>query len=159
MKDQPLTRRGSAIDKKSSFLNHLFHDRIHCSFIIGNKQVTVLRLELNVAVVTVKISALLQRELELKNVTETFWTDSNVVLGYIANETRRFHVFVANRIQKIRDHSSPSQWKHVATNVNPADCGLRGISAEDLVSKSTWIDGPRFLWENRQSHDTSIVAE
>ena len=83
--------------------------KVHCSLIIGKsrvaplKHVTIPRLELVAALVSVKISALLQRELEYENVTEWFWTDSKIVLGYIANNARRFHVFVANRVQQIRD--------------------------------------------------------
>ena len=38
---------------------------------------------------------------------EHFWTDSNVVLGYIGNEARRFHTFVANRVQRIHFSTNP----------------------------------------------------
>lgn len=75
---------------------------IHCSFVIGKarvaplKPVTVPRLELTAAVVSVKTSPSLQLELDYEGVEEVFWTDSKVVLGYIANETRRFHIFVGN---------------------------------------------------------------
>ena len=31
----------------------------------------------------------------------------------IYNEARRFHTFVANRVQAIRDHTSPDQWHYV----------------------------------------------
>ena len=57
------------------------------------------------ATLSVKISALLQKETQLLNVKETFRTDSEVVLGYIRNESRKFKVFVANRIELIRDHT------------------------------------------------------
>ena len=63
------------------------------------KPVTVPRLELTAAVVSVKTSAQLQQEWGYEDVKEVFWTDSKVVLGNIANETRRFHIFVANRVQ------------------------------------------------------------
>lgn len=43
------------------------------------------------------------------NLTEAFWTDSKIVLGYLTNGSRRFHVYVANRVQKIRDHTAVSQ--------------------------------------------------
>jgi hypothetical protein len=72
-----------------------------------SKPVTVPRLELTATVMSVKMSDFLRKELEYENIKETFWTDSKVVLGYISNEARRFHVFVANRVQKIRDVSSP----------------------------------------------------
>ncbi|KAI3371610.1 hypothetical protein L3Q82_024181 [Scortum barcoo] len=35
----------------------------------------------------------------------TYYTDSNVVLGYIHNQSRRFYVYIHNRIQRI--HQSP----------------------------------------------------
>ena len=57
------------------------------------------------AILAVKVLALLQKELQLLNVKETFWTDSEIVLEYIQNESRKFKVFVANRIEIIRDHT------------------------------------------------------
>lgn len=54
----------------------------------------------------------------------TFFIDSKVVLGYIQNESRRFYVYVANRVQLIRKISSPEQWTYVDTNENPASLDL-----------------------------------
>ena len=70
------------------------------------------RMELTAATLSVKISKLLTKELTdyfQTDVKKTFWTDSQVVLGYIRNDLKRFKVFVANRVQKIRDHSDVSQ--------------------------------------------------
>ena len=92
-------------------------DQVCCSFVMGKarvtplKPITIPRLELTAALVSVKVSEMFQHELEYDEITEVFWTDSKVVLGYISNDARRFHVFVANRVQQIRDHTSPSQWK------------------------------------------------
>ena len=47
------------------------------------KFVTIPRTELVAATLSVKISPLLPKELQLLNVKETPWTDSEVVLGYI----------------------------------------------------------------------------
>ena len=72
--------------------------QIHCSFVIGKsrvtplKPVTIPRLGLTAAVTSVKISNQLRRELQLENTEEIFWTESKVVLGYIANKSRWFHV-------------------------------------------------------------------
>ena len=127
--------------------------KVHCSLIIGKsrvaplKHVTIPRLELVAALVSVKISALLQRELEYENVTEWFWSDSKIVLGYIANNARRFHVFVANRVQQIRDHTDPSQWRYVGTRENPADLASRGTTVSEILDNSMWFHGPEFLWE------------
>ncbi|XP_072021513.1 uncharacterized protein [Amphiura filiformis] len=83
----------------------------------------------------------------MNDIKEVFWTDSMVVLGYIQNDTRRFHTFVANRVQKIRDYTDPAQWRHVKTDQNPADEASRGISPYDLVHTSKWLTGPEFLWK------------
>ena len=44
-----------------------------------------------------------------------------IVLKYIANEVRRFVTFVANRVAVIRQESDPGQWRHVRSELNPAD--------------------------------------
>ena len=135
-------------------------NRIHCSFLLGKarvtplKPVTIPRLELTAALVSVKVSQTLQEELEYDQVDEFFWTDSKVVLGYINNEARRFHTFVANRVQQIRDHTSLEQWLYIDTKNNPADDASRGLSAKSLVERKRWINGPAFLWNNEDSWKT-----
>ena len=71
-----------------------------------------------------------------------------MVLGYIQNDAKRFKVYVANRVQQIRDHSTPTQWHHVKTAENPADVASRGLNADDLVKNSDWTTGPAFLWHD-----------
>ena len=44
----------------------------------------------------------------------TFWTDSMTVIRYTANELKRFHTYVANRIA-VREESNPSHWKYITT--------------------------------------------
>ena len=69
-----------------------------------------------------------------------------MVLGYIANSVRRFHVFVANSVQEIQDKTSIKQWKYVDTKTNLADEASRGLRARELT-QSKWIPGPDFLWK------------
>ena len=111
------------------------------------KPVMIPRLELMAALLSVRVSASLREELEYDQITEVFYTDSQVVLGYIKNDARRFHVFVANRVQQIRENSTPDQWKYIETKENPADESSRGLSPQDLVNNSRWLSGPPFLWE------------
>ena len=70
-----------------------------------------LRLELVAAVLSVKIAALIRRELDIEWKNETFCIDGKVVLGYINNNTKKFKVFVANQIQQIHEGSIASQWR------------------------------------------------
>ncbi|XDV25278.1 hypothetical protein PO909_029222 [Leuciscus waleckii] len=119
-------------------------DEVHCCLVMGKSRVsptkvtTIPRLELSAAVVAVRTSDMLQRELEIQDLQEFFWTDSTVVLGYINNDARRFQVFVANRIQRIKSSTMPEQWAHVASEDNPADHASRGLTAEQLKT-SNWF--------------------
>ena len=136
------------------------HDEVHCSLVMAKsrvtplKPITVPRLELTAAVVSTKVSAFLQKELKYHKIPEVFWTDSKVVLGYISNEVRRFHTFVANRVQLIRDCTSPDQWIYVQTRDNPADDASRGLEAQELVNNKRWWNGPDFLWMPRHDKPT-----
>ena len=47
---------------------------------------------------SVKISKLLREELDVYVDDEIFWTDSQVVLGYIHSDIHRFKVFVDNGV-------------------------------------------------------------
>lgn len=107
-------------------------------------------MELTAALVSVKFSSVLLEELAITRITEWFWTDSNVVLGYISNDSRCFHVFVANRIQQIRDHTEPFQWNYVSSGENPADIASRGATADELKSGKLWFNGPTFLWTSTE---------
>ena len=61
--------------------------KIHCGLLMGKsrvtpkKYVTLPHLELVAVVLSVKIAALIRRELDIEWKNETFWTDSKVVLG------------------------------------------------------------------------------
>ena len=124
--------------------------QVHCSILMSKarvaplKPVTIPRLELQAAVTGSQIAKIIKTEIGL-NVTETFWTDSQVVLGYLKNTTKRFHVYVTNRIQQVRNSSSPESWYYVPTTINPADHASRGLSVDQLTS-SNWFTGPEFLW-------------
>ena len=86
--------------------------QVRCTLLIGKsriaplKFVSIPRLELTAATLSVKISEMLKDELDIHVDDELFWKDSKVVLGYINSDACRFKVFVANRVQQIRDHTS-----------------------------------------------------
>ena len=123
---------------------------VHVGFVIGKAKLapmsvhTVPRLELGAAVLAVEIAELASRELDLKFDDVRFYTDSKVVLGYIYNATRRFYVYVSNRVEHIRKFSSPNQWHYVPTGQNPADVATRPVHAA-LLTNTSWLTGPDFL--------------
>ena len=111
------------------------------------RPISIPRMELTAAIISVNVSSLLVKELDYENIQEVFHTDSAAVLGYINNDVRRFHKYVGNRVQHIRDHSKPEQWCHVPGKENPADEASRGLSAKQLTENTRWLRGPDILWE------------
>ena len=141
-----------------SFLRSVNEEgKIHCAFLFGKSRVTPLkavsvpRLELSAATMSVRHDKMLEREIEIPlNRQSVFWTDSMSVLRYVKNENKRFHTFVANRVSMIRDGSTPDQWRHVEGAVNPGDYTSRGMTAEALLNCERWLTGPEFLWMPEQ---------
>ena len=139
------------------------NENIYCSLIMGKervdpkKLVSIPRLELVAAVLSVKISNMIKKELQLQELDEYFWTDSRVVLGYIANDTRAFKNFVANRVHMIQENSNVKQWKYVPSKENPADDASRGMNFKKFVNIDRWFQGPKFLWKPQSSWKKSSV--
>ena len=136
---------------------------IHCAFIMGKarvtplKPVTVPRLELSAGVLAAKMDQSLKAELDLPVTESYFWTDSTSVLHYITCEARRFKTYVANRLNIIHELSSPSQWRHISTKLNPADYASRGIHPNEEIKFKTWLEGPDFLYKPEREWPEGIL--
>ncbi len=124
---------------------------ISCRFITGKchncliKRPTIPQLELIASVLAVHLSNIIKVELDWKIDSITFWTNSTTVLQYINNENRRFHCFVATRLEQIHEHTTSEQWRHVPGVLNPADDGSRGLLIEAFCPEYRWWLGPAFL--------------
>ena len=92
-----------------------------------------------------RLDRMLRQEIDMQVGESKFWSDSSCILAYIGNDSRRYHTFVANRVAAMQEASSPSQWRHVSSEQNPADDASRGFSAHALTNKSQWLRGPEFL--------------
>lgn len=102
------------------------------------------------ATLSARLGRRLGEDVEEKPDTITFHTDSTTILRYILNEQTRFHVFVANRLQVIRDLSESTQWRYVQSNENPADHASRGMDGRSILEQRKWIQGPDFLWQEEK---------
>ena len=110
------------------------------------KPVTIPRLELLATALSVKIDARLKQEWNVKLEESVFWTDSEIVLAYICDTSKRYHTFVANKISQIRSHSVSAQWHHIPGYENPSDIASRGATPMKL-KLSKWFTGPDILFQ------------
>ena len=103
------------------------------------------RMELQAAVVVVRLVEATKRS-SRKNIKSVHcWTDSQNTLAWIRAKDALFSVFVSNRVAKIHDCTRPVDWRYVPTSMNIADGASRGHCLEVLLSTSEWIKGPEFL--------------
>ncbi|XP_034396072.1 uncharacterized protein LOC117735512 [Cyclopterus lumpus] len=111
----------------------------HVGFVMGKAKLTprpeqtIPRLELCAAVLGVELADLISAELDLQLDATTFHSDSKVVLGYISNESRRFYVYVSNRVLRIRRSSHPDQWRYVSTEPRYTFCRCRPFKQHKLT--------------------------
>ena len=95
--------------------------KVNVSFVMGKarvaqkKTVSIPRMELAAATISVKIGDMLKNELEYEDIEDYYWMHSN--------ESFRFHTYVANRVPLIHEDTTPSQRRYVKTASNTTDEG------------------------------------
>ena len=118
------------------------------AFIIGKSRVapmrhlSISRLELHTAVMSVRLKEQIVKEHEMQ--INSCGLDSTTVLQWIHSSHRKQQVFVANRVAEILDTTDGSQRKHVSGINNLADIGTTAINIEKL-KRSEWLTGPAWL--------------
>ncbi|XP_055622690.1 uncharacterized protein LOC129766204 [Toxorhynchites rutilus septentrionalis] len=73
------------------------------------------------------------------------WTDSTIVLHWLAATPSTWQTFVANRVAEIQRLTPNVVWRHVPSLENPADLLSRGMISKDLMDSSLWWNGPEWL--------------
>lgn len=109
------------------------------------KQVTLPRLELCAALLGAKLAQRVKNALKVDFARSYFWTDSMITYHWIQSSPERWKTFVSNRVSVIQCLTDASEWRHVRSQDNPADCISRGISASEIKDKGLWWHGPPWL--------------
>ena len=109
------------------------------------KKQSIPRHELLGATILVRLAKALQKALPHK-LEPVYWVDSMTVLYWIKN-VKPWKQYVMNRVQEIREHTTPESWKFCPGNQNPADNPSRGMTASELVAEKSWWKGPEFLYK------------
>ena len=88
---------------------------------IKEKRLTIPMLELQAALIAVRIKEKLVKEANVQVSKLYFWSDSNAVLKFIRNENTRFPTYVMHRINEIRSSPDISDWHFVQIKLNISD--------------------------------------
>lgn len=126
------------------------NDRYYVTFVASKckvaplKYMSIPRMELQAALLAVRLADTLCKELKHKPCKRYFWCDSSVVLHWIRNNTRNYTTFVAHRLGEIDELSKPNEWRYIPTKLNIADIATKE-TCDLSVLKNEWFYGPAFL--------------
>ena len=110
------------------------------------KTLTIPRAELQATVMASIIGNYLMNMLKVEISAVHYCTDSTAVIHWLSHPAKRYHVYVANRVQCLLSNSDVTQWHYITTDMNSgADLLSRG--AEVVSDVDAWFCGPKFLSE------------
>ncbi|XP_050540356.1 uncharacterized protein LOC126904996 [Daktulosphaira vitifoliae] len=129
------------------------------------KVISLARLELCTAVLSVRLVNKLIPKLNCCTSKIWYWSDSQIVLAWINSPSSRWKTFVSHRVGEIHNTSTAAQWKHVRSTDNPADIISRGCSPKALIENKLWWTGPTWLthdesnWPNNNCQKIIVVKD
>jgi hypothetical protein len=130
----------TAVEDK--FICHLIASK---SRVAPVKSTTLPRLELQGAVLLAELMHHVRQQFNIPVQNTYYWTDSTICLHWIYSHPSKWKIYVANRVMQIQEHSTASQWNHVISEENPADCSSRGLTPTELLVSKLWWHGPSWL--------------
>lgn len=111
------------------------------------KKLSIPRLELCAAHLNARLAEVVLNEFgeQIKNCF--FWTDSEIVVGWLDKASSQLKTFVANRVAAIQHKTIEKGfcWNWVAGESNPADIASRGICPSKIIDDKLWWNGPEWL--------------
>ena len=100
------------------------------------------RLELYGALLLVKLTDFIVKNLLSTPSSLNFWSDSKVLLDWLKAHPSKWQTFVANRVSEIQTTFPTASCRHVISKENPADPASRGLFPDQLADLSLWWHVP-----------------
>lgn len=109
------------------------------------KSTSLPKLELAAALLLSQLVDKIKTAINLADIAIFLWSDSTITLNWISSPSRKWAVFVANRVDEIQRITDVSNWRHISSSHNPADILSRGLEPRNLIDSPLWWHGPQFL--------------
>lgn len=128
-------------------------------------KVTIVRMELNAAVVASRLQDFICKHMRYKFDKKYLFVDSAIVHAMVKKESYGFNTYVAVRVGEIQTNTNPTDWHWIDSTNNIADWITRPKSPADIDDKSPWQIGPSFLrkpeeeWPTLQSPTPTNLPE
>ncbi|UYV63113.1 hypothetical protein LAZ67_2003172 [Cordylochernes scorpioides] len=144
------------------YINIIHNSSIHEVYLLAAKTrvatlktTTTPRMELCASLFLAQLTRLVCTAMSLNINMVTLWSDSTIVLSWLASEHNRWKPYVSNRVKDIQELLS-CRWMHVKGEDNPADLASRGISLDQLLDLELWWHGPPWLKTTSQPYNDAI---
>nr|CAI5869848.1 unnamed protein product [Callosobruchus analis] len=112
------------------------------------KAITLPRLELSAALLLAQLLKKIKASLNISVNECHLWSDSSIVLHWVASSSNIWKTFVSNRVAQIQQITEGDLWHHVPTKDNPADIISRGLPPSQLIDSDLWWHGSSWLRED-----------
>ena len=89
--------------------------------VIPTKTDSVSRLELAACIIGVRLGHTEAKCYDITPEDIIYWTDSTNCLFWLNTPANPLRTFVGHRVGEIQNHSRITNWRHVPTEINPAD--------------------------------------
>ena len=145
-------------DYKQNICN-VFLSKSHLSPLKQQWSITIPKLELQAAVLAVRLKCTILEEIDFDIHNVRFWIVSKITLSYIRNSSKKFLVYIMNRLHKIKLNSNTNEWYFIPGKNNPSDQCTRYNPVTSLTPNSLWIKGSYFLYDNESvSFDSKVLS-
>ena len=133
--------------------------------ICPRKLLSPIKLEVQAAVVGSRVSKTVTQSFdEIKFDQTILWSDSKSFLHMMRNQSKRFELWFAVRLDEVHETTGLSRWRYCPTDMNPADHISRGVMPGDTKRSKSFYEGPEFLklpeqeWPKHLEEDEEIIA-
>ncbi|XP_053691664.1 uncharacterized protein LOC128740164 [Sabethes cyaneus] len=134
------------------YLRLVNNNKVRCTLVAAKtkvallKPVSVPRLELQAAMIGVRMLDKVLVSLDIPVIRRFLWSDSSTVLSWLRSDSRRFHQFVAVRVGEILSTTSVDEWHYVPSKLNAADAKWK--DEHIFADNNTWYNAPDFLYKS-----------